>query len=157
MSSKPTGQQQRKPVGRTFAADVAEGPGVVDWRTWDAAEKRRRRLVGRGRPSTAAPDRVGNCAPWCRACQSTTTISRSRPSCLNMWPIQWCLCYHIAFNICLSLHVFTFLSTSSLVTLTVQLILSIFLHIRISEASVCLVSVSVSWLCTVPHSKLNAT
>jgi len=34
---------------------------VVDCRTWDAAEKRRRRLVGRGRPSTAAPDRVDNC------------------------------------------------------------------------------------------------
>jgi len=68
MSSRPTGQQQRKPVGRKFATGVAEGPGVVDWRTWGAAEKRRRRLVGRGRPSTAAPDHVGNCAPWRRAC-----------------------------------------------------------------------------------------
>ena len=58
MSSRPTGQQQRKPVSRKFATGVVEGPGVVDWQTWDAAEKRRRRLVGRGRPSTATPDRV---------------------------------------------------------------------------------------------------
>jgi len=46
------------------SAGVAEEPVVVDWWTWDSAEKRRRRLEGRGRPSTAAPDRVGNCAPW---------------------------------------------------------------------------------------------
>jgi len=49
--------------------------GVVDWRTWDAAEKRRRRLVDRSRPSTAALDLAGNCAPWCRTC---TSLARAR-------------------------------------------------------------------------------
>jgi len=56
--------------------------GVVDWWTsWDAAEKRRQRLVGRGRPSTAAPDLAGNCAPWCRAC--TGTMSQCSSVCSN--------------------------------------------------------------------------
>jgi len=65
-------------------------------------------------------------------CESTTTfvflaylfilpsvISCSRPICLKMW-LQWCFHCHIAFNICSSS--FTFLSTSSLVTLSIQLI-----------------------------------
>ena len=36
---QPTGQQQRKSAGHTFATSVVEEPGVVDWQTWDAAEK----------------------------------------------------------------------------------------------------------------------
>ena len=35
MSSRPTGQQQRKPVCRKFATGVAEEPGVVDCWIWD--------------------------------------------------------------------------------------------------------------------------
>ena len=39
-NARSMNQQQRKPVGRTFAAGVAEEQGVVDWRIWDAAECR---------------------------------------------------------------------------------------------------------------------
>ena len=55
LSFRPTGQPQKKPVGRAFATGDAEVPGGVDWRTyWDAAEKRCRRLVGRGQHSAAS-------------------------------------------------------------------------------------------------------
>ena len=86
--------------GNVFQADgpaTEKQTGVVDWQTWDAAEKRRRRLVGRGRPSTAALDLVGNCAPWCRACtwlaqarwasavQCTVTVTSLGRTCVCQW------------------------------------------------------------------------
>ena len=60
-------------------------------------------------------------------------ISCKSPSCLKAWPIHRCFLCQIEFNICLSS--FTLLRTSLLVTLSSQLIFSIFLHIHISKAS----------------------
>ena len=42
----------RESQSAMFATGVAEEAGVLDWRIWDAAEQRRRRVVGIGRPST---------------------------------------------------------------------------------------------------------
>ena len=53
-------------------------------------------------------------------------ISCKSPSCLKTWPIHQCFLCQIEFSICLSS--FTFLRTSSLVTLSSQLIFSILLH-----------------------------
>jgi len=64
------------------------------------------------------------------------------PSCLKTWPIHRCFLCQIEFSICLSL--FTLLNTSSLVTLSSQLIFSILLHIHISEASNLLLSVCIN-------------
>jgi len=54
-------------------------------------------------------------------------------SCLKTWPIHRCFLCQTEFSICLSS--FTLLRTSSLVSLSNQLIFSILLHIHISNAS----------------------
>ena len=60
-------------------------------------------------------------------------IPHSRTSCLKMWPIQQHFHCHMAFDVCLSS--FNLLSKSSLVTFSIQLILSVLLYIHISKAS----------------------
>ena len=69
-------------------------------------------------------------------------ISYNSPSCVKTWPIHRCFLFQIEFSSCLSS--FTILRTSSVVTLSSQLIFSILLHIHISKASSLLLSVCVN-------------
>ena len=71
-----------------------------------------------------------------------SVISCKNPSCLKTWPIHQCFLCQIEFSICLSLC--TLLRTSSMVTLSSQLIFSILLHIYISKATNLLLSVCVN-------------
>ena len=96
----------RKPVG---CVCVAEEPGVVDWRIWDAAEKRCQRLACRGRPNTAAIDLAGNCMctmtqslnvvdkvyflTWKRTCTQWRWWARGPDPSLNLWH----LCKSVSF------------------------------------------------------------
>ena len=71
-----------------------------------------------------------------------SVISCKSPSCLKTWAIHRCFLCQTEFSICLFL--FTLLRTSSLVTLSSQLIFSILLHIHISKASNLLLFVCVN-------------
>ena len=61
---------------------------------------------------------------------------------VKTWPIHRCFFCQMEFSICLSS--FTFLRTSSLLTLSSQLMLSYLLHIHVSKASNLLLSVCVN-------------